>query len=127
PQLYSCPTRRSSDLELAPSGLRALSAIAGSYPHIGQGLHDVAQRHGGTRVADFEALDGEVDAIDKRIVVYAFGLAGQANLDVVGNRLQRGALLFGQRRVLSQVITQLVELRLQIMFRHIASLSWLSG
>lgn len=73
--------------------------------HVGQALHDGAERAGEGRVADLEALDGEVDPIDQAAFVEGV-LVGQFQFDVPDQEFQFGALLFVQRRLLLQLLAQ---------------------
>ena len=64
-----------------PRPCRGFSASR-SDTHVGQALHDGAERAGEGRVADLEALDGEVDPIDQAAFVEGV-LVGQFQFDVL--------------------------------------------
>ena len=59
-------------------------------------------------MADLETLDSQIDAVDQRVVLMVDSVfVGESQFDVMGNHLQRRALLFSKRCVLGQLTTQL--------------------
>ena len=88
--------------------------------HAVQGLAYLAQGAGEGRVFEFEAFDGQIDVIGQ-VDVLGFGFEFKLKFDLLHQRMQVGALCFGQRRILFQLLAQGIELLLQFAGRQVSS------